>query len=199
VEAADVLPLLDEALVALSCGLLFAGLPAPCSDGARRIGNVNSVSYLFGLWPWDRVSQGRTLVQKELLQQLGEVMQEVPAVGDMSRLRSAIVNTFPADGGAITAYHFQAGVPTEPSRYGLRRVPFEKIHYPVALEVHQDSSGDIAFPETEVIHAQHPHVLGFGTEGPADTIQEGVGAHEQTQLTGEPGSRFTSESESDPL
>lgn len=27
---------------------------------------------------------------------------------------------------------------------------FQKIHYLVALEVHQDLSGDVAFPETEV-------------------------------------------------
>src|SRR5215204_2841416 len=38
------------------------------------------------------------LMQKDLFQYLGEVMQEVPAVGDLSRLRSTIVNTLPADG-----------------------------------------------------------------------------------------------------
>src|SRR4051812_36242561 len=103
-------------------------------------------------------------------------MQEVPAVCDLHRLGSAIVNTFPADGGAVTAYHLHAGVLPKPSCYRLFRVPFEKIHYLAALEVHQDSSGDIAFAETKVIHAQHPHVLGFGMEGPADTFQEGVGA-----------------------
>jgi hypothetical protein len=34
--------------VALSRGLLFGGLPAPRSDGARRIGNTNILSFLFG-------------------------------------------------------------------------------------------------------------------------------------------------------
>src|SRR5215208_6659734 len=123
---------------------------------APRIGNVNSFSYLFGLWLGGCVSQSRTLLQKVLFQYLGEVMQEVPAVGDMSRLRSTIVNAFPADRGAVTADHFQAGVLAEPSCYGLCRVSFEEIHYLVALEVHHDGAGGVASLETEVIHAQHP-------------------------------------------
>jgi len=138
-------------------------------------------------------------MQKDLFQYLGEVMQEVPAVGDLSRLRSTIVNTLPADGGALTADYLHAGALAEPLCDGPCRVPFEEIHYPVALEVHEDGARGVAFSETEVIHAQHPHVLGFGTMGTPDTIQESVGAHEQTQFVGEPGSRFASESESDPL
>ena len=76
---------------------------------------------------------------------------------------------------------------------------FEKIHYPVALEVHQDGARGVAFPKAEVVHAERAHFLGVGKKGTPDTVQERVGTDEQTELSGQPGSRLAAQGERDPL
>jgi hypothetical protein len=78
-------------------------------------------------------------------------------------------------------------------------VSLGQVRHLVALQVHEDGARGAAFAQTEVVHAQHPHVLGFGTEGAADTVQVGVGAHEQAEFAGKPRPRLAAQSESDPL
>jgi hypothetical protein len=75
----------------------------------------------------------------------------------------------------------------------------KKIHYPVTLEVHQDSAG-MRCAQTKVVYTQHTHdVLGIGTKSLSDAVQEGVRADEQSHLASQPRSRLAAQSESDPL
>jgi hypothetical protein len=97
----------------------------------------------------------------------------VPPVGDLEGVGDTRVDALPADVRAVASDHLHARASPEPPRYGFGRVPFE--------EVRQDGARGVAFAQSEVVHAHHPHVLGFGTEGAADAVQEGVGAHEQAQ------------------
>jgi hypothetical protein len=81
---------------------------------------------------------------------------------------------------------------------GATGIWLEKVRHLAALEVHQNGTRGVAFAETEVVHAHHPHVIGFVPEGAADAVEEALGAHQQPELAGQPRPGLAAQGEGDP-
>src|SRR5829696_5197137 len=88
VEAANVPPLLDQALVALPRGLLDLPVVGPRSVRHDGSGAEGFVAPVFGLGPRrGRLAEGGLLLEQEALEHVREVVQEVPAVRDLHGAR----------------------------------------------------------------------------------------------------------------
>src|SRR5215212_1879963 len=124
VQPSDLLPPLDEALVALLCRPLDAAVGPSQADGQGRNVLVDGAGQPLPFFA--RSGRGPpqhgSLAQQELLQAQGEATEEVPAVGDLEGAGGARVDALPADVRAVSGDHLHARVPQKPPRYGLARV-----------------------------------------------------------------------------
>jgi hypothetical protein len=202
VEATDVPPLLDEALVPLASR--FFDLPVVRSravrhDRARR--EVVGVVFLLGC----RLRSGRFLEYGPLLEEVffqreREVAEQVPAVCHVRRAGSALRQPFPVDVRTVSARHLHlrsAGVALEPGHEALLGTLRQQIHDLMALEIDEDSSIRTALLESEVVHAENPDLTHLRQRRGFDPPQKCVTSGDDTQLQGQPGTRSAAEFEGD--
>ncbi len=118
VETSDVLPLLYEALVALSGCFFYPRGMFPWAIGSHRtwgerVGSI--VSFLFGhCFRHYRFAEYRPFLEQRFLQDRGEVVEQVPTVGYLHSIWSAFSQSLPVDRGAITGRGFYLRVPFQP-------------------------------------------------------------------------------------
>src|SRR5918993_2072278 len=127
-KPSDLLPPLDEALVALLGRPLHALVRPPQANGQGRSVAVDGARKR--PLPFARIGRGGLtqrgpFAQQELLESQGEAAEEVPAVGYLQGVGGARVDALPADVRAVAGDHLDARVLPEPSCYGLDRVALE--------------------------------------------------------------------------
>lgn len=87
---------------------------------------------------------------------LSEVLPQVPAVGDLHRLRRALGSALGVDArgpGRGTRPH--AGVVVQPGAQPCRGAFGKHLDRPTGLDIDQQSPVDMPFGQDEVIHAQN--------------------------------------------
>ncbi len=107
-----------------------------------------------------------------LLDVLGEVVPQVPAVGDLHGLGCASMGAVGVGTGAISAHDLDAGVLAQPVGEGVGLPVSQQLHRSVAGHVDQDAAVDVAAAQREVVDAQHRHRLEFGVGQGADQAQQ---------------------------
>src|SRR5829696_2475813 len=191
VEAANVPPLLDQALVALPRGLLDLPVVGPRSVRHDGSGAEGFVAPVFGLGPRrGRLAEGGLLLEQEALEHVREVVQEVPAVRDLHGARGArgaLGQRFAVDVGAVAGGELYLGMPPQPGEEALLRAFGQQVHHPPLLEVHEDRAVCVPPPEGEVVHAEHLGFAGARQRGTLRHPEQDVPADHEPELRGKPG------------
>ncbi len=156
-------------------GLLCARSLSCCRDRRRALARGGLVSQA-GLVPGDGPFDC-----------FGEVVQQVPAVGDLDGERCAAGSAFGIAAAAVPADHLDARAGIEPGAEGLRGPLGEHIHRPPVLDVHQDGAVNMAAAQREVIDAQHLRRTGGRVGQSTDQAQQGRPAGRACQPAAQPG------------
>lgn len=128
VEVADVLLLPDQALVAPPGRLLDLAVVVPWPvghDGSRTEGFVAPV-FGRGLRR-DGFPQGGSLLEQELLERQGEVVQQVPSVGDLNGAGGALRQGLAVDVQAVPGSKLHPWVALQPGDEALLRANAQSI------------------------------------------------------------------------
>jgi len=201
VEAADVPPLLDEALVPLARRLLYLPIVRSWTVRHDRPGSeVLGVAFLLGLSIRRcRPAENGPFLKQIFFQREREVVQQVPAVRHVRRAGSALGQPFPVDVGAVPGRHLhpRTGMAPEPGHEALLRALRKQIHDPTVFEVYEDRAVGAAFLEREVVHAENPDPPDLRHRGALDPLQQGVTSGDDPQFQGQPGARPAAELEGD--
>jgi hypothetical protein len=117
---------------------------------------------------------------------LGEVVPQVPAVGDLLGSWRAGAGAVGVGTGPVAADHPGAGMLLEPGGKRLRLAVFQQVDGPVGGHVHQHGAVGPAAAEREVVHAQHGHLVDLGIGQRAQQPQQRVTACRQPKPRGQP-------------
>jgi hypothetical protein len=120
---------------------------------------------------------------------LGEVVPQVPAVGDLDRARCAVAGAFGISTGPVPADDPRARVRREPVRQRPGLTAGQDVDRPPGGSIHQDRGVDLPAAQREVIYAQHlrrRRDRGLGQV--EDQSQQRAAVHRDPQCPGQPGS-----------
>ncbi|GEM_PF-5141753 len=96
------------------------------------------------------------MAQEFFLQNIGEVVEQVPAVGDLERSRRALACARRVRLLAVAAHHLDLGLPAEPSREGLGLAVRQEFDHMVPLQVDEDGPVDVPTADRPIVPAQLP-------------------------------------------
>jgi hypothetical protein len=97
-----------------------------------------------------------------LLHVLGQVVPQVPAVGDLDRGRRALPGAVGVGAGPVPADHLGAGMRAQPAGEGVGLAVGEQVDRAVGGHVDQDRAVDVPAAQREVVHAEHRHTRALG-------------------------------------
>ncbi|GAA2374567.1 hypothetical protein GCM10010170_077730 [Dactylosporangium salmoneum] len=120
---------------------------------------------------------------------LGEVVPEVPPVGDLDGVRSAAAGRFGVGASAVAADHLRARIRFQPGGERVRFAVWQHVDWGAGVQVDQDGAVAVATPEREVVDAEHGHCAGLAFRDRADQPQQGVAPGLEPETGGEPGGR----------
>jgi hypothetical protein len=103
---------------------------------------------------------GRALLVEPVLQGLGEMAQEMPAIGDLHGGGGRLPRPVGVGRRAVARHHLDARMVSEPLCQGVGGAIREQRHRLPALEVDQDRPSGLAFPQGDIIDPEH----GWGRE-----------------------------------
>ena len=110
-----------------------------------------------------RFPQAATVAKHRLLDVLGEVVPQVPAVGDLDGSWRAGAGAVGVGAGPVAADHPGAGMLAKPDRERLCLSVFQQVDGPVGGHVYQHGAVDPAAAEREIVHTQHGHLPDLGS------------------------------------
>jgi hypothetical protein len=119
---------------------------------------------------------------------LGQVVPQVPAVGDLDRVRCAVPGALGVVAGPVPADHLRARMRLQPGLQGAGFPVRQQLDRLARRDVHQDGPVDLAAPQGEVIDPEDlrrgadPR-LGQGGDQP----QQRGPVHRHAQDGGQPG------------
>ena len=115
-----------------------------------------------GSWPEERVAdpcrrlEGRSEAEQASLQRLDQVLDQMPTIGHLDRLRRTFPGGLRIRRSAITADDLDAGMLPEPGATRLGLAILEQLDDPSLLEVDQDGAVAMAFAEGPVVRKRRP-------------------------------------------
>ena len=98
----------------------------------------------------------------------GQVVPQVPPVGDLDGQRRAFGCAFCIASAAVAADDLDTRVGVQPGAEGFGRAFGEHVHWPAGLDVHQDRAVDVPLAQREIIHTQHQRNPRIGVGSGAD-------------------------------
>jgi hypothetical protein len=122
-----------------------------------------------------------------------QVDQQMKPVDDLHCLGSAFQNASGVLVGAVSGDNLDAGVFSEPFGQGLRRSIRQEIDRPVSLEIYHQGTVDSAFPESEIIDAEHGRCRLILERAPCEQSQQGIRAGRHSALGRHAGSFLAAE------
>lgn len=124
----------------------------------------------------------------DALDGLGEVVQQVPGIGDLLRLRRTRAGTVAKGPGAVAADRPHFGVVAQPGGEGVRGTTGEDVDRPVGVHVHEDRRVGATAPDGELVHPQTRDEARRRDGWRPDETEQGVPARGHGQTPGDPGS-----------
>ena len=128
--------------------------------------------------PADNVEEGRA-----------GVLQQVPPIGDLQRLRRAFGDCLAIAAAAIPAHDFDAGTLGKPGGDRASLPVRQEIDDLARLEITQDRPVTLALAPSEVVDADNLHAGRRWRRAPAQDAQQRVGADRHAQPIGKPFAR----------
>jgi hypothetical protein len=132
------------------------------------------------------LAKAAAVARHGLLDVLGEVVPQVPAVGDLDGLGCASMGAVGVGAGAVAAHDLDAGVLAQPVGEGVGLPVSQQLHRAVAGHVDQDAAVVVAAAQREVVDAEHGHRVGLGIGQRAEQAQQGTAADRQPKRGGQP-------------
>ena len=144
--------------------------PGPDGDppGPRRPRRGRRLGCRRGRWPGPAPRPRRQVLAVPAdrpLDRLAEVVPQVPAVGDLDRLRRAAGAAVGVDPGPVPADHLRSRPGRQPGGERVRRPLAQDVDGPAGLDVDQQRPVTAALAQRELIHAQHPRRRADGRVG----------------------------------
>lgn len=124
-----------------------------------------------------------------LLHALGEVVPQMPAIGDLDRVGCAGARALGVGAGAVSTDHLRAGMREQPrgERVGL---PIgAHVDRPMGGHVDEHGAVDVPAAQREIVHPQHRHQADLRIRQRPDQPQQRAAAHRQPQRTSQPSAR----------
>ena len=120
------------------------------------------------------------------LDNVSQVLDEVKAVGHLTRLRCALRRCDGIQAAAIAADHLDLRTRPEPSSCGVRPTIGQQVHHLAALQVHDQRAVCAALAPTPVVDPDDPERPWSRPLRALERAQDGVTAGRQTQPRGQP-------------
>ena len=165
--------------VRLSWRRRAAAAPAGSGPGGGPLASPGSGLFFFeaGAVRYDR-----------FLGVFGEVVPQMPAVGDLDRVGCAVPGALGVVAGPVPADHLRAWMGLEPGLQGAGFPVRQQLDRLPGGDVHQDSPVDLALPQREVVDPEDlrrgaDRRLGQG----GDQAQQRGAVHRGAQRGGQPG------------
>ena len=117
----------------------------------------------------------------------GQVVPQMPAIGDLDGQRRALRRAFGVTPAAVTADDLRAWMGVQPGPEGLRGPLWEHVNRTAGLDIDQHRAVDMPLTQREVIDAQHQHSPAIGVGGGADQPYQRRAADRARQPAGQPG------------
>lgn len=133
---------------------------------------------------------------EQSLDRLPQILQQMPSIESLPCARSSVGDRLSISGPAIAADEFDTRMVVEPLPYGVRSTIGKEINDATSLEVHDDGSVPLTLEPGPVVDPNDSRLCGFAVEL-LDTPKKRVWARRHCEQSAEPGSRFTTESESE--
>jgi len=171
--------------------------PGPGGQAALRDGRGPGRRRGSGLC-W-RVLQAGAVPGDSSLDSLGQVVPQVPPVGDLGGQRGALGCALGVASAAVPADDLHAGMGVQPGAERLRRPFRQHVHRPARLDVNQDGAVDVALAQREVIDAQDQRSPVIRVGGGADEPYQRGAAHRAGQPGGQPGAGPAAQGQRDRL
>ena len=115
-------------------------------------------------------------------QRLGQVLQQVEAVGDLHRRRGAATRALGVGAGAVACDHRDTGMRAQPRRQRVRLAIGQQRHRTAALQIHQHSAVSGALAQRPVVHPESGRGHGRRHGGLPNPPQQRVAAGSQSEL-----------------
>jgi hypothetical protein len=131
------------------------------------------------------------------LDRLAQVLQQVPAVRDLKRLRRPFGGGLGVGRPAVAGDDLDAGVFLQPRRQRGAVPAHQDVEDAAALQVDEDGAVALALADGPVIDADVAGRRGGLIGGGLDAAQQGVRAGRHVQALGEAGAWLTTEGEAD--
>lgn len=110
-----------------------------------------------------------------LLDVLGEVVPQMPPIGDLNSLWRTHTGALGIGVSAIPADDLHAGMPPEPSGEGAGFAVGQNVDRPAGLDVDQHSRIPVPSAEREIIHAQGGERSGLGCDAKVSRVSGSPG------------------------
>lgn len=95
------------------------------------------------------------MLMEDLLQGLGEIAEEMKAIGDLGSGGGSLTRPVGVGGRAVARDHLDARMGLEPLRQGGGGAIREQRHGLPALQSDQHRAIGLAFPQGEIVHPEH--------------------------------------------
>ncbi len=116
------------------------------------------------------------------LQHLGQVLQQVEAVGDLNCPRRTVAGALGVGAGAIAGDHLHAGMAAQPCGQRVRLAAGQQRHWAALVEVHQHRAVAVPLAQRPVVHAKGGRCCEVGHWRSPDEAQQRVAAGVQPEL-----------------
>jgi hypothetical protein len=101
--------------------------------------------------------QAAAVVGDGSVHRVGQVVHQMPSVGDLDRVGCAAGGAFGVAAGPISTDNFDAGMRVEPGGQRVGAAVVEDVDHLVSTHIDQDGAVAVAAPPGEVVDAQHCH------------------------------------------
>ena len=150
-----------------------------------------------GLGTW--FLQAGTVAGDRTLDGFGEVVPQVPPVGDLDGQRRALGGAFGVTAAAVPADDLHAGVGVQPGAEGFRGPLGQHVDRPAGVDVDQHGAVDMPLAQGKVIHAEHQRSPALRVGCGADQPQQRRPAGRAGQPAGQPGAGPAAQGQADCL
>ena len=138
------------------------------------------------------------MAAEEVLQRIGQVVDQVPAVGHLDGVGRAVPRPFGIGAAAVAGDDLDAGMRPQPGRQAAAGAIGQEIDGAVPLQVDQDRAVGQALVDRPVVDAEHGRRRQRQPRAPARIKpQQGVGADRHPELGRQPRPGLAPEGDGD--
>ena len=134
-------------------------------------------------------------MEQELFQGIDEIVDQVPAISNLGRLRRAARDTIGVQTAAVTRRDGHRGMGLQPRGDAVRRPIREEINDTMPLQVTDETAIAQAALVCPVIDTNHPRRIAGRQRRRTDQPEQGVGACRHSEGLGQPSARLAAEGE----